>query len=80
MRACVCNGIERIGVGTCFSSGFVEVNPNSIPTTRTVQIAEPVRVLKYASFLVYLAEIFAILRCARSCRAIRFKSISRVRQ
>lgn len=51
----------RIGDGAQFSSGFVDVNPNSkIPALldRSPGLAAPVRVFESGSILVYLAEKF----------------------
>ena len=49
----------RIGEGMQFSSGFVEVNPNSkIPALVDRSGAAPVRVFESGSILVYLAEKF----------------------
>ncbi|MGF1743071.1 glutathione-dependent disulfide-bond oxidoreductase [Vibrio profundum] len=49
----------HIGEGDQFSSGFVEINPNSkIPALVDYSDGEPVRVFESASILVYLAEKF----------------------
>ena len=49
----------RIGEGDQFSSGFVEVNPNSkIPALVDRSGAEPVRVFESGAILLYLAEKF----------------------
>lgn len=49
----------RIGDGAQFSSGFVEVNPNSkIPAMVDRSGAEPVRVFESGAILLYLAEKF----------------------
>jgi GST-like protein len=49
----------RIGEGDQFSSGFVEVNPNSkIPALVDRSGAEPVRVFESGAILVHLAEKF----------------------
>jgi GST-like protein len=49
----------RIGDGDQFSSGFVEVNPNSkIPALMDRSGPEPVRVFESGAILVYLAEKF----------------------
>lgn len=49
----------RIGEGDQFSSGFVEVNPNSkIPALMDRSGEKPVRVFESGSILVYLAEKF----------------------
>jgi GST-like protein len=49
----------RIGEGDQFSSGFVEINPNSkIPALVDRSGTEPVRVFESGSILVYLAEKF----------------------
>jgi GST-like protein len=49
----------RIGEGDQFSSGFVEVNPNSkIPALVDRSGSEPVRVFESGAILVYLAEKF----------------------
>lgn len=59
----------RIGDGDQFSSGFVEVNPNSkIPALRDHTHNPPNRVFESGSILLYLAEkysaaIFLILIC-----------------
>lgn len=48
-----------IGEGDQFSSGFVEVNPNSkIPALRDHSLATPLRVFESGSILLYLAEKF----------------------
>ncbi len=47
----------RIGEGDQFSSGFVEVNPNSkIPALRDHSTTPPTRVFESGAILVYLAE------------------------
>ena len=49
----------RIGDGDQFSSGFVEVNPNSkIPALVDRSGPEPVRIFESGAILVYLAEKF----------------------
>ncbi len=49
----------RIGDGDQFSSGFVEVNPNSkIPALRDHTHNPPIRVFESGSILLYLAEKF----------------------
>ncbi len=49
----------RIGEGDQFSSGFVEVNPNSkIPALLDRGAAPPIRVFESGSILLYLAEKF----------------------
>lgn len=49
----------NIGTGDQFSSGFVEINPNSkIPALLDRSAEPPVRVFESASILVYLAEKF----------------------
>jgi GST-like protein len=49
----------RIGDGEQFSSGFVEVNPNSkIPALMDRSGPDPVRVFESGAILVYLAEKF----------------------
>jgi GST-like protein len=49
--------IIRIGDGDQFSSGFVEVNPNSkIPALRDHSQNPPVRVFESGAILLYLAE------------------------
>ena len=49
----------RIGEGDQFSSGFVEVNPNSkIPALMDRSVPEPVRVFESGAILLYLAEKF----------------------
>ncbi|MDF0731716.1 glutathione-dependent disulfide-bond oxidoreductase [Pseudomonas entomophila] len=51
--------LVRIGEGEQFSSGFVEVNPNSkIPALLDNSVEPPVRVFESASILLYLAEKF----------------------
>lgn len=51
--------IINIGEGDQFSSGFVEVNPNSkIPALMDFSGDAPVRVFESASILMYLAEKF----------------------
>jgi GSH-dependent disulfide-bond oxidoreductase len=48
-----------IGAGDQFSSGFVEINPNSkIPAMMDHSVSPPVRLFESASMLVYLAEKF----------------------
>jgi GST-like protein len=61
----------RIGEGEQFSSGFVEVNPNSkIPALVDRSGPEPVRVFESGAILVYLAEKFgAFLPTAQPARA-----------
>lgn len=49
----------RIGEGDQFSSGFVEVNPNSkIPALRDHSTTPPTRVFESGNILLYLAEKF----------------------
>ncbi|CAB5566667.1 Uncharacterized GST-like protein yghU [Pseudomonas putida] len=49
----------RIGEGDQFSSGFVQVNPNSkIPALLDRSVEPPVRVFESGSILLYLAEKF----------------------
>lgn len=49
----------RIGDGDQFSSGFVDVNPNSkIPALLDTSVNPPLRVFESGSILVYLAEKF----------------------
>jgi GST-like protein len=49
----------RIGEGDQFSSGFIEVNPNSkIPALVDRSGPEPIRVFESGAILVYLAEKF----------------------
>jgi len=49
----------RIGEGDQFSSGFVDVNPNSkIPALSDHSVTPPLRVFESGSILVYLAEKF----------------------
>ena len=49
----------RIGEGDQFSSGFVEVNPNSkIPALRDHSTNPPTRVFESGNILLYLAEKF----------------------
>ncbi|MFS2159317.1 glutathione-dependent disulfide-bond oxidoreductase [Pseudomonas sp. Pseusp122] len=49
----------RIGEGDQFSSGFVEINPNSkIPALLDRSVEPPVRVFESGSILLYLAEKF----------------------
>jgi GSH-dependent disulfide-bond oxidoreductase len=61
----------RIGEGDQFSSGFVEVNPNSkIPALVDRSGPEPVRVFESGAILVYLAEKFgAFLPTGGAARA-----------
>ncbi|MCT7655318.1 glutathione S-transferase N-terminal domain-containing protein [Oceanimonas sp. NS1] len=52
----------RIGEGDQFSSGFVDVNPNSkIPALVDNSTDQPVRVFESGSILLYLAEKFGAL-------------------
>ena len=52
----------RIGDGDQFSSGFVEVNPNSkIPALLDRSVEPPVRVFESGSILLHLAEKFSAL-------------------
>ncbi|MDP5291795.1 glutathione-dependent disulfide-bond oxidoreductase [Oceanimonas sp. CHS3-5] len=52
----------RIGEGDQFSSGFVEVNPNSkIPALVDHSTDKPVRVFESGSILLYLADKFGAL-------------------
>jgi GST-like protein len=52
----------RIGDGEQFSSGFVEVNPNSkIPALVDRSGPEPIRIFESGAILVYLAEKFGEL-------------------
>ncbi|WMY74016.1 glutathione-dependent disulfide-bond oxidoreductase [Buttiauxella selenatireducens] len=49
----------RIGEGDQFSSGFVEVNPNSkIPALMDHSVTPPIRVFESGAILLYLAEKF----------------------
>lgn len=49
----------RINEGDQFSSGFVEINPNSkIPALQDRSVEPPVRVFESGSILLYLAEKF----------------------
>jgi len=49
----------NIGEGNQFSSGFVEVNPNSkIPALRDTVSGSPIEIFESASILLYLAEQF----------------------
>ena len=49
----------RIGNGDQFSSGFVEINPNSkIPSLIDNSIEKPIRVFESGSILLYLADKF----------------------
>lgn len=51
--------LVRIGEGDQFSSGFVEVNPNSkIPALVDQTTTEPIRVFESGAILLYLAEKF----------------------
>ncbi len=61
----------RINQGDQFSSGFVEVNPNSkIPALMDRSGAEPVRVFESGAILMYLAEKFgAFLPTSGAARA-----------
>lgn len=60
----------RIGEGDQFSSGFVEVNPNSkIPALMDRSGSEPVRVFESGAILLYLAEKFGeLLPAAHAAR------------
>ena len=60
-----------IGTGAQFSSGFVEVNPNSkIPALLDRRGAEPVRVFESGAILLHLAESFgAFMPTAGAARA-----------
>ena len=50
----------RISEGEQFSSGFVEINPNSkIPALLDHSVQPPIRVFESGSILLYLAEKFA---------------------
>ncbi|MDZ5603836.1 glutathione-dependent disulfide-bond oxidoreductase [Pseudomonas sp. RP23018S] len=52
----------RIGEGDQFSSGFVEVNPNSkIPALLDLGVEPPLRVFESGAILLYLAEKFGVL-------------------
>ncbi|MFS0826922.1 glutathione-dependent disulfide-bond oxidoreductase [Pseudomonas phoenicis] len=52
----------RIGEGDQFSSGFVDVNPNSkIPALLDLSVEPPQRVFESGSILLYLAEKFGAL-------------------
>jgi GSH-dependent disulfide-bond oxidoreductase len=52
----------NIGEGEQFSSGFVEINPNSkIPALMDRSTEEPTRVFESGSILLYLAEKFGAL-------------------
>ena len=61
----------KIGEGDQFSTGFVEVNPNSkIPALLDRSGPEPIRVFESGSILLYLAEKFgAFLPSGRADRA-----------
>jgi len=61
----------NIGKGEQFSSGFVEVNPNSkIPAMLDRSTSPPTRIFESGAMLVYLAEKFeAFLPTAGSARA-----------
>ena len=61
----------KIGEGDQFSSGFVEINPNSkIPTLMDRSEPTPIRVFESGAILVYLAEKFgAFLPTDRPARA-----------
>ncbi|MFN3788549.1 glutathione-dependent disulfide-bond oxidoreductase [Massilia sp.] len=61
----------KINEGAQFSSGFVEINPNSkIPALLDRSGKEPVRVFESGSILVYLAEKFgAFLPASGAARA-----------
>ncbi|KHT62342.1 S-transferase [Photobacterium gaetbulicola] len=51
--------LVRIGEGEQFSSGFVEVNPNSkIPALVDYSVEKPINVFESGAILVYLAEKF----------------------
>ena len=51
----------RIGNGDQFSSGFVEINPNSkIPSLLDKSCDQPVRIFESGSILLYLADKFDI--------------------
>ncbi len=51
----------RIGEGDQFSSGFVDVNPNSkIPALRDHSTTPPTRVFESGAILLYLAEKFGL--------------------
>ncbi|WP_028623192.1 glutathione-dependent disulfide-bond oxidoreductase [Pseudomonas sp. Ant30-3] len=52
----------RIGEGDQFSSGFVEINPNSkIPALMDHSVQPPIRVFESGAILLYLAEKFGEL-------------------
>ncbi|MDQ3204240.1 MAG: glutathione-dependent disulfide-bond oxidoreductase, partial [Pseudomonadota bacterium] len=52
----------RIGEGDQFSSGFVEINPNSkIPALLDHSVQPPIRVFESGAILLYLAEKFGEL-------------------
>ncbi len=63
--------IINIGEGAQFSSGFVDVNPNSkIPALMDRSGPEPIRVFESGAILLYLAEKFgAFLPTAPAARA-----------
>ncbi|NOW46748.1 GST-like protein [Novosphingobium sp. SG751A] len=63
-----------IGAGDQFSSGFVEINPNSkIPALLDRTEAKPVRVFESGAILIYLAEKFgAFLPTGGAARAETF--------
>ncbi|MEZ2575608.1 glutathione-dependent disulfide-bond oxidoreductase [Buttiauxella ferragutiae] len=51
----------RIGEGDQFSSGFMDVNPNSkIPALMDHSVTPPIRVFESGSILLYLAEKFGL--------------------
>ncbi|MDP9413114.1 MAG: glutathione-dependent disulfide-bond oxidoreductase [Pseudomonadota bacterium] len=59
----------RINEGDQFSSGFVEVNPNSkIPALMDRSGSEPVRVFESGAILIYLAEKFGAFLPADGAR------------
>jgi GST-like protein len=61
----------QIGEGDQFSSGFVEINPNSkIPALNDRSGSEPIRVFESGAILIYLAEKFgAFLPTSPAARA-----------
>ena len=61
----------RIGNGDQFSSGFVEINPNSkIPSLLDKSRDQPVRIFESGSILLYLADKFDIF-IPKKCHMIK---------